>query len=186
MKILVIGHVDHGKTTFICALNHVLFSKYGIGSKERALPTTNENNYVLAQESTHYVICDVEYAFYDYPGYADYLNMFETGQETFDAALLVCAACDGAMSQTIDLLRKSIESGIQKYVVFLSKLDLVEDLELVELISFDLMEQMKEAGCNQEIPIIQGSALQVLEASSEESFGCILETMAAFQKMRRY
>ena len=186
MKILVIGHVDHGKTTFICALNHVLFSKYGIGSKERSLPTTNENNYVLAQESTHYVIGDVEYAFYDYPGYADYLNMFETGQETFDAALLVCAACDGAMSQTIDLLRKSIESGIQKYVVFLNKLDLVEDLELVELISFDLMDQMKEAGCNQEIPIIQGSALQVLEASSEESFGCILETMAAFQKMRRY
>lgn len=183
MKILVIGHVDHGKTTFIRALNHVLYSKYGIGTEESSLSTVNEANIVTAQESLHYTMGNIEYAFYDYPGYADYLDMFESGEKSYDAALLVCAASDGAMGQTIDLLQKSIESGIQKYVVLLSKLDLVEDLELVELISMDLMFQMEEAGCSCEVPIIQGSALQVLETSNEESFGCILDTMNAFHKM---
>ena len=183
MKILVIGHVDHGKTTFIRALNHVLFSKYGIGSEESSFPTVNEANAITAQESVHYTIGNVEYAFYDYPGYADYLNMFESGQETFDAALLVCAASDGPMGQTYELLRKSIESGIQKYVVFLSKLDLVENLELVELISYDLMSQMEEAGCDHDVPIVQGSALQVLETPSEESYSCILDIMKEFHKI---
>lgn len=183
MKILVIGHVDHGKTTFIRALNHVLYSKYGIGTEESSLSTVNKANIVTAQESLHYTMGNIEYAFYDYPGYADYLDMFEAGKETFDAALLVCAASDGAMGQTIDLLHKALESGIQKFVVFLSKLDLVEDLEFVELMSFDLIAEMEEAGCNQDVPIIRGSALQVLETSSEESFGCILDIMSAVHKM---
>ncbi len=183
MKILVIGHVDHGKTTFIRALNHVLFSKYGIGTEESSLLTINEANIVTAQESQHYNMGNVEYAFYDYAGYADYLDMFEAGQETFDAALLVCDASSGAMGQTIDLLQKSIESGIQKFVIFLSKLDLVEDLEFIELISYDLMSQMEEAGCNCEVPIIQGSALQALETSNEESYSCILDIIKEFHKI---
>ena len=183
MKILVIGHVDHGKTTFIRALNHVLYSKYGIGTEESSLSTVNKANIVTAQESLHYTMGNIEYAFYDYPGYADYLDMFESGEKSYDAALLVCAASDGAMGQTIDLLQKSIESGIQKYVIFLSKLDLVEDLELVELISMDLMFQMEEAGCSCEAPIIQGSALQVLDTTSEEAYSCILDIMKEFHKI---
>ena len=174
MKILVIGHVDHGKTTFIRALNHVLYSKYGIGTEESSLSTVNEANIVNAQESLHYTMGNIEYAFYDYPGYADYLDMFESGEKSYDAALLVCAASDGAMGQTIDLLQKSIGSGIQKYVVF---------LELVELISMDLMFQMEEAGCSCEVPIIQGSALQVLDTTSEEAYSCILDIMKEFHKI---
>lgn len=183
MKILVIGHVDHGKTTFIRALNHVLYSKYGIGTDESSLSTVNEAIMITAQESLHYTMGNIEYSFYDYPGYADYLDMFESGEKTFDAALLVCAASDGAMGQTRELLRKCIEKGIQKYVIFLSKLDLVEDLELVELISMDLMFQMEEAGCSCEVPIIQGSALQVLETSNEEAYSCILDIMKEFHKI---
>ncbi len=183
MRILVIGHVDHGKTTFICALNNYLYTRYGIGSADRACPTTTENNCVTCQESVSYSLNDVNYTFFDCPGYADYLNMFEKGEEKYDAALLLCAACDGPMPQTIDLFKKSMEYGIDKYVVFMTKTDIAEDPELIELTTEAVLGIIDENGFHDEVPVVTGSALKALENPESQDANCIPAIMQAVQKV---
>ena len=179
MRILVLGHVDHGKTTFICALNSVLFTKYGIGSADRALPTVNENRQITSQESVPYSIEDINYTFVDYPGYADYLDMFEKGQEKFDAALVVCSLTDGPMPQTTDLFKKALAYGIDKYVVFMSKLDMTFDDEMSIIITDEVIFMMEEAGYTKKAPIVRGSAEKALENPDSDAANAIISIMSA-------
>ena len=182
MRILVIGHVDHGKTTFICALNNFLYTSYGIGSADRALPTVDENNCVTSQESVSYSIDDIDYTFVDYPGFADYLDMFEKGEEKFDAALIVCAACDGPMRETTELFKAAFDYGIIKYVIFMNKTDLVEDSELTELTTAEVRFVMDENGFfADDAPVVNGSALNALENPDSAHSNCIYEIIEAFK-----
>ena len=179
MRILVLGHVDHGKTTFICALNNVLFTKYGIGSADRAFPTLNESRQVTSQESVPYSLSDVNYTFVDYPGYADYLDMFEKGEEKFDAALLICALSDGPMPQTTDLFKKALEYGIDKFVVFMNKSDMALDDEMIEIITDETTLMMEEAGYTKNAPIVVGSASNALENPDSDANQAIIKIMSA-------
>lgn len=183
MRVLVIGHVDHGKTTFICALNHFLFSRFGIGSAERSMPTVDEHNCVLSQESVGFSVENIDYTYVDYPGYADYLDMFETGQEKFDAALLVCAATDGPMSQTRSLFKKCLEYGIDKYVVYMSKTDIVEDEELLEFTSDEVLFVMDEEGYSDKVAVVFGSADKVLTSSEDEASDFIMDIIREVHKV---
>lgn len=183
MKILVIGHVDHGKTTFICALNKVLYTKYGIGSEESAFPKIDENRNVLSQESVSYALGNTNYTFFDHPGYADYLDMFEKGEEQYDAALLVCSALDGPMPQTVDLFKKSLDYGINKFVVFMNKSDYVVDDDMIEIVSEEVLLTMEEAGFNGKAPVVFGSALNALENPDSDANQAILQIMNEMHKV---
>lgn len=185
MRILVIGHVDHGKTEFICALNQFLFKRFGIGSEDRARPTVDANNCVLAQESVGYSVENVDYAFFDYPGYADYLDMFDAGQEKFDAALIVCAATDGPMPQTRALFEKCLECGIDKYVVYMSKADIVDDDELLQLTAEEVLFMMEDAGYSDtdSVAVVYGGAYKALTSTDDKDSDFIMDIIREVHKV---
>ncbi len=190
MRILVAGHVDHGKTTFICALNSFLFHRYGIGSADRACPTMDENNCVLSQKSVTYSMGGVDYTYIDYPGEADYVDMFEAGEEHFDAALIVCAATDGPMPGTRSALRMCRDAGIEKFVVFINKTDDMYDPDMIEIMSMELAEVAAEEGCfdlaesiGSGSNVVTGSAICALENPKEIDGDCIYEVIEAVQRV---
>lgn len=178
MRILVTGNVDHGKTTLLLALNHVLYSKYKVGSAgSHIAPLT-----VSVMESVPFSINGTSYTFVDYPGYADYMNMFDAGQEKFDAALIVCSAADGPMRETRDLIQKCLEYGIEKYVLFMNMTDLIPDEDLVEFATEEAILFMEDEGYSQEFPVIKGSALKALE-DPEKHGDCFVKLISAVHKV---
>lgn len=174
-KILVLGHVDHGKTTFIRALNSVLYNRFGIGDEAGLI----REQVVTAKKSFTFVVGGESYQYMDYPGFADYIDMFEAGEEKFDAALMICAATDGPMSQTRELARMAKEKGIDKLVLFLSKVDIVDDDELVELVGFGAVEVLAEEGYDESMPMIAGSADRAMMNPMGEHGDKIVEVIKA-------
>jgi len=169
-----IGHVDHGKTTLTAAITGVLATL----GKTRALgfyeidnaPEEKERGITIAISHVEYETEKRHYAHVDCPGHADYIKNMITGAAQMDGAVLVVSAADGPMPQTREHILLARQVGVPYIVVFLNKVDMVEDPELLELVEVevrDLLNQYEFPG--DQIPVIKGSALKALEAAQEKA-----------------
>jgi elongation factor Tu len=176
-----IGHVDHGKTTLTAAITSVL-SKKGLAAKKDydsidAAPEEKERGITINTAHVEYETEKRHYAHVDCPGHADYVKNMVTGAAQMDGAILVVAATDGPMPQTREHILLARQVGVPKIVVFMNKVDLVEDPEMLELVEMEVRELLslyKFDGDN--AAVIKGSALKALDGSDES---CIHELMAA-------
>jgi len=185
-----IGHVDHGKTTLTAAITMALANK-GLSAVRTFdsidnAPEERERGITIATAHVEYSTVNRHYAHVDCPGHADYVKNMITGAAQMDGAILVVAATDGPMPQTREHILLARQVGVPRIVVFLNKVDMVDDPELIELVEEelrDLLTQYEFPG--NEIPIIKGSALQALEAGSSNAeptdprYNCIWELMDA-------
>jgi len=182
-----IGHVDHGKTTLTAAITHVLFMK-GLAKKEESVdqidnaPEEKARGITIALHHSEYESEKRHYAHIDTPGHADYIKNMITGAAQMDGAVLVVSATDGPMPQTREHILLARQVGVPAMVVFLNKVDMVDDPELIDLVEAEVRELLKK---NQfpgdEIPVIRGSALKALGAKSldDEAVKPILELIKA-------
>lgn len=167
-----IGHVDHGKTTLTAAITHGLFLK-GLITKEEKVdqidnaPEEKQRGITIALHHSEYESEKRHYAHIDAPGHADYIKNMITGAAQMDGAVLVVAATDGPMPQTREHILLARQVGVPRIVVFLNKVDMVSDPELVDLVESEVRELLKKYEFpGDETPIIRGSALKGLEATS--------------------
>ncbi len=174
VNIGTIGHVDHGKTTLTAAITMSL-AKKGL-SEQRSFdsidnaPEERERGITIATAHVEYSTANRHYAHVDCPGHADYVKNMITGAAQMDGAILVVAATDGPMPQTREHILLARQVGVPKIVVYMNKVDLVDDEELVELVEMELRELLNEYEFpGDDIPIIKGSALQALEAASGDA-----------------
>ena len=184
VNIGTIGHVDHGKTTLTAAITYVL-AKKGL-SEVRAFDTIDKAPEEKARGitiSTSHVEYETEhrhYAHVDCPGHADYVKNMITGAAQMDGAILVVSAADGPMPQTREHILLARNVGVPNIVVFLNKVDMVDDEELLELVEMEVRELLSEYEFpGDEIPIIAGSALKALEDPEGEWGDKIMELMNA-------
>jgi elongation factor Tu len=180
-----IGHVDHGKTTLTAAITLVQ-SKKGFGQFVKfdeidKAPEERERGITIATAHVEYETPNRHYAHVDCPGHADYVKNMITGAAQMDGAILVVSAADGPMPQTREHILLARQVGVPRIVVFLNKVDMVDDPELLELVELELRELLsKYEFPGDEIPIVKGSALQALEAPDDPvKAGCIEELMKA-------
>jgi len=185
-----IGHVDHGKTTLTAAITMALAIK-GLSdirtfdSIDNA-PEERERGITIATAHVEYSTETRHYAHVDCPGHADYVKNMITGAAQMDGAILVVAATDGPMPQTREHILLARQVGVPKMVVFMNKVDMVDDEELIELVEVELRDLLNEYEFpGDEIPIIKGSALKALEAATsgapveDPRYNCIWELMKA-------
>ena len=178
-----IGHVDHGKTTLTAAITKIL-AKSGLASftsfdQIDNAPEEKERGITIATAHVEYATTNRHYAHVDCPGHADYIKNMITGAAQMDGAILVVSAVDGPMPQTREHILLARQVGVPGMVVFLNKVDMVDDPELLELVEMELRELLSKYDFpGDEIPIIRGSALKALDGdpAAEKS---ILELMAA-------
>ena len=179
-----IGHVDHGKTTLTAAITHVLFKK-GWTKKEENVdqidnaPEEKARGITIALHHSEYESEKRHYAHIDAPGHADYIKNMITGAAQMDGAILVVAATDGPMPQTREHILLAHQVGVPRIIVFLNKVDMVDDTELLDLVELevrDLLSQYEFPGDT--IPIVKGSALKALEGDPK-SKEAIYQLMAA-------
>ena len=183
VNIGTIGHVDHGKTTLTAAITTVLAKKgfaqaQDYGSIDKA-PEERERGITINTSHVEYETDTRHYAHVDCPGHADYVKNMITGAAQMDGAILVVSAADGPMPQTREHILLSRQVGVPYIVVFLNKVDMVDDEELLELVEMEVRDLLSEYDFpGDDTPVIAGSALRALEgdASYEEK---ILELMAA-------
>lgn len=173
VNIGTIGHVDHGKTTLTAAITKVLAQKYG-GSAvaydqiDKA-PEERERGITIATAHVEYQTAKRHYAHVDCPGHADYVKNMITGAAQMDGAILVVSAADGPMPQTREHILLARQVGVPYMVVFLNKVDMVDDPELLDLVELEVRELLtyyKFPG--DQVPIIRGSALKALEGDKSE------------------
>ena len=164
VNIGTIGHVDHGKTTLTAAISNVLANK-GLAQKRDFssidnAPEEKERGITINTSHVEYETANRHYAHVDCPGHADYVKNMVTGAAQMDGAIIVVAATDGPMPQTREHILLARQVGVPQLVVFMNKVDLVDDPELLELVEMEIRELLsfyKFDGDN--IPVIQGSAL---------------------------
>ena len=188
VNIGTIGHVDHGKTTLTAAITKVLnlggsadfvdYSNIDKAPEERERGITINTSHVEYQTETRH------YAHVDCPGHADYVKNMITGAAQMDGAILVVSAADGPMPQTREHILLARQVGVPKIVVFMNKVDQVDDDELLDLVEMEIRELLNEYEFpGDDTPIIKGSALKVLESSSKDpnapEYKCILDLMKA-------
>jgi len=186
VNIGTIGHIDHGKTTLTAAITKALSMKgaadfVAFDEIDKA-PEEKERGITIATAHVEYETDKRHYAHVDCPGHADYIKNMITGAAQMDGAILVVAATDGPMPQTREHILLARQVGVPSLVVFLNKVDLVDDPELLELVELEVRELLSKYGFpGDEIPVIQGSALKALEADSPDSedVKCIYELMDA-------
>src|SRR5690606_38475082 len=172
LNIGTIGHVDHGKTTLTAAITHVL-SADGLSAKMDydsidAAPEEKERGITINTAHVEYQTANRHYAHVDCPGHADYVKNMVTGAAQMDGAILVVAATDGPMPQTREHILLARQVGVPKIVVFLNKVDLVDDPELLELVEMEVRELLSKYGFDgDDAPIIKGSALPALQNPSD-------------------
>ncbi|MGB5141354.1 MAG: elongation factor Tu [Trichococcus flocculiformis] len=178
-----IGHVDHGKTTLTAAITTVLAKKgFAEASNYAAIdnaPEERERGITINTSHVEYQTETRHYAHVDCPGHADYVKNMITGAAQMDGAILVVSAADGPMPQTREHILLSRQVGVPYIVVFLNKVDMVDDEELLELVELEVRDLLTEYDFpGDDVPVIAGSALRALEGdeSYEEK---ILELMAA-------
>jgi len=185
-----IGHVDHGKTTLTAAITHVLHLK-GLTKKSESVdqidnaPEERKRGITIALHHSEYESENRHYAHIDAPGHADYIKNMITGAAQMDGAILVVSAADGPMPQTREHILLAYQVGVPKIVVFLNKVDMVDDAELVELVESEIRELLKKYHFDGDnTPIIRGSALKALETKSadEEAAKPILELVKALDE----
>jgi elongation factor Tu len=185
-----IGHVDHGKTTLTAAIMHVLKLK-GLIEKEEGVeqidnaPEEKQRGITIALHHSEYQTEKRHYAHIDAPGHADYIKNMITGAAQMDGAILVVSAADGPMPQTREHILLARQVGVPAIVVFLNKVDQVDDPELINLVESEIRELLKKYQFpGDEIPIIKGSALKALEVKSadDEAAKPILELVKALDE----
>ena len=183
VNIGTIGHVDHGKTTLTAAITTVLSKKNGgqamAYDQIDGAPEERERGITISTAHVEYETDTRHYAHVDCPGHADYVKNMITGAAQMDGAILVVSAADGPMPQTREHILLSRQVGVPYIVVFLNKVDMVDDEELLELVEMEVRDLLTEYEFpGDDVPVIAGSALRALEgdASYEEK---ILELMAA-------
>ncbi len=178
-----IGHVDHGKTTLTAAITYVL-SKQGLAEKKDydsidAAPEEKERGITINTAHVEYQTANRHYAHVDCPGHADYVKNMVTGAAQMDGAILVVAATDGPMPQTREHILLARQVGVPKIVVFMNKVDLVDDPEMLELVEMEVRELLDQYGFDgDKASVIKGSALKALEGNPEGE-KAILELMEA-------
>ncbi len=178
-----IGHVDHGKTTLTAAITNVMAKTYGGVAKKfdeiDNAPEERERGITIATAHVEYETGERHYAHVDCPGHADYVKNMVTGAAQMDGAILVVAATDGPMPQTREHILLARQVGVPQIVVFMNKVDLVDDEELLELVELEVRELLSSYEFDGDnIPVVQGSALGALngDAQWEEK---IVELMSA-------
>lgn len=168
-----IGHVDHGKTTLTAAITKVLSAQGGAnfldyGSIDKA-PEERARGITISTAHVEYETANRHYAHVDCPGHADYIKNMITGAAQMDGAIIVVAATDGQMPQTREHLLLARQVGVQQLVVFVNKVDTIEDPEMLELVEMEMRELLSEYGFDgDESPVIMGSALCALEGREPE------------------
>jgi len=181
-----IGHVDHGKTTLTAAITMVLakndptVSVRTFDSIDNA-PEEKARGITIATAHVEYVTANRHYAHVDCPGHADYVKNMVTGAAQMDGAIVVVSAADGPMPQTREHILLARQVGVPYIVIFLNKVDTVDDPELVDYVEWDIRDLLKKYEFpGDEIPVIRGSALKAMEHPEDpEAQKCILELMAA-------
>ncbi len=183
VNIGTIGHVDHGKTTLTAAITTVL-AEQGLAQKKDydsidAAPEEKERGITINTAHVEYETANRHYAHVDCPGHADYVKNMVTGAAQMDGAILVVAATDGPMPQTREHILLARQVGVPKIVVYMNKVDLVDDEEMLELVEMEvreLLDQYEFDGDN--AAVVQGSALKALEGDAT-AVQSIVELMAA-------
>lgn len=186
VNIGTIGHVDHGKTTLTAAITEIL-SKKGLADYipfdaiDKA-PEEKERGITIATAHVEYQTENRHYAHVDCPGHADYVKNMITGAAQMDGAILVVSAADGPMPQTREHILLARQVGVPYIVVFLNKVDLVDDSELIDLVELEVRELLNEYKFpGDDVPVIKGSALKALDSGDPDSEDakCIMELMDA-------
>ena len=185
-----IGHVDHGKTTLTAAITHVMSKKFGGEAKNYdqidAAPEEKARGITINTAHVEYETAKRHYAHVDCPGHADYVKNMITGAAQMDGAILVVSAADGPMPQTREHILLARQVNVPYIVVFLNKVDMVDDPELLELVELEVRELLSQYEFpGEEIPIIQGSALKALEnpdPASEwgQKIGALLDALDSY------
>ena len=180
-----IGHVDHGKTTLTAAITMVL-AKKGL-AKVRSFdeidnaPEERERGITINTAHVEYETEARHYAHVDCPGHADYVKNMVTGAAQMDGAILVVSAADGPMPQTREHILLARQVGVPRIVVFMNKVDMVDDEELLELVELEVRELLsKYEFPGDDLPVVKGSALQALENPEDDAKAqCVIELMEA-------
>ncbi|PZL76210.1 elongation factor Tu [Enterococcus plantarum] len=181
VNIGTIGHVDHGKTTLTAAITTVL-GKKGLANPQDyasidAAPEERERGITINTSHVEYETEARHYAHIDAPGHADYVKNMITGAAQMDGAILVVSATDGPMPQTREHILLSRQVGVKHLIVFLNKIDLVDDEELIDLVEMEVRELLNEYNFpGDDTPIIKGSALKALQGDSTAE-AAIMELM---------
>ena len=173
VNIGTIGHIDHGKTTLTAAITKVLaekgYAKYESYENIDKAPEERERGITINTAHVEYETDKRHYAHVDCPGHADYIKNMITGAAQMDGAILVVAASDGPMPQTREHILLARQVGVPAIVVFLNKVDQVDDPELLELVEMEVRELLsKYEFPGDDIPVVAGSALQALEGNEEQ------------------
>ena len=188
VNIGTIGHVDHGKTTLTAAITKTLAMKGEAEFVDYAnidkAPEERERGITINTAHVEYETATRHYAHVDCPGHADYIKNMITGAAQMDGAILVIAATDGPMAQTKEHLLLARQVGVPYIIVFMNKVDQVDDPELLELVEMEIRDTLSEYGFpGDDTPIIKGSALKALEYSGSDTdapeLACIWELMNA-------
>ena len=183
-----IGHVDHGKTTLTAAILKVLAGKGLVASSKNvdqidAAPEEKERGITIATAHVEYETEKRHYAHVDCPGHADYVKNMITGAAQMDGAILVVAATDGPMPQTREHILLARQVGVPNIVVFLNKVDMVEDKELIDLVEEEIRDLLKKYEFDgDKIKIIRGSALKALENPEGDEAKPVMELMDALDE----
>ena len=167
-----IGHIDHGKTTLTAAITTILATKGFAQAKKYdeidAAPEEKERGITINTAHVEYETDNRHYAHVDCPGHADYVKNMITGAAQMDGAILVVAATDGPMPQTKEHILLARQVGVPKVVVFMNKVDLVDDLELLDLVEMEIRDLLTFYGFDgANTPIIKGSAIKALEGDAD-------------------
>ena len=183
MNVGTIGHVDHGKTTLSAAITSYCANKYG----DKALkydeidnaPEEKERGITINTRHLEYQSDKRHYAHIDCPGHADYIKNMITGAAQMDGSILVVSAPDSVMPQTREHLLLARQVGVPKIIVFLNKVDQVDDPDLLELVVEEVKDTLQEYGFSADTPIIKGSAFKALNEPTPENTACIEELLTA-------
>ncbi|RZD17044.1 MAG: elongation factor Tu [Candidatus Acididesulfobacter guangdongensis] len=187
VNIGTIGHVDHGKTTLTAAITKVLsrkgkdFANFKSYDQIDNAPEERERGITIATSHVEYSTDKRHYAHVDCPGHADYVKNMITGAAQMDGAILVVSAADGPMPQTREHILLARQVGVPYIVVFLNKVDMVDDPELLELVELEVRELLTSYNFpGDTVPVIKGSALKALEADTDNEWTAkIIELMDA-------
>ena len=183
MNVGTIGHVDHGKTTLSAAITTYCGNKYG----DKVLkydeidnaPEEKERGITINTRHLEYQSDKRHYAHIDSPGHADYIKNMITGAAQMDGSILVVSAPDSVMPQTREHLLLARQVGVPKIIVFLNKVDQVDDPDLLELVVEEVKDTLQEYGFSADTPIIKGSAFKALNEPTPENTACIEELLTA-------
>ena len=183
MNVGTIGHVDHGKTTLSAAITTYCGNKFG----DKVLkydeidnaPEEKERGITINTRHLEYQSDKRHYAHIDCPGHADYIKNMITGAAQMDGSILVVSAPDSVMPQTREHLLLARQVGVPKIIVFLNKVDQVDDPDLLELVVEEVKDTLQEYGFSADTPIIKGSAFKALNEPTPENTACIEELLTA-------